>query len=455
MTTAGISQNSPSQRLVDFFKRAEDSDLILAYKNEKNGKTILYTKKPDVLHSLREYFSDDYAKKVKCQQKLARDTIINFVDQGRYGDDLSNQSSETIKSILTSKTGDIKAGHLKALFEKLDTQLPPRKAFEAYANDTWHACHRKLAESTEERNHWQIPQFLQGVGNLSAEDTNTLKTMLTCGQTLSSEDEKELGSQIDALKKFMKQKGASKLDRIDYQRIHALGMAWGKIDPAMENIDSTLSKKNALAAACLYLSNFGKATPEDSQINIVSGSLRRHPSDVIVVAGQLRDDDASDLAPSKEKELILTLPKAQKNISDLDIVPLQVHSNTRAAPSTLIKLPSPQSNQGAFPMEQLRYSYKEIRELISHWQKQSQNDHEIRERSPTRSLLISPISVDGSESADKVLDVFAEELLKMREAMPTLNITVRETPDFPRVAIQDALNAAVSRKAKTSLAIKN
>lgn len=199
------------------------------------------------------------------------------------------------------------------------------------------------------------------------------------------------------------------------------------------------------------MSNFGKAIPEDRQINIVSGSLRRHPSDVIVVAGQLRDDDASDLAPSKEKELILTLPKAQKNISDLDIVPLQVHSNTRAAPSTLIKLPSPQSNQGAFPMEQLRYSYKEIRELISHWQK----DHEIRERSPTRSLLISPISVDGSESADKVLDVFAEELLKMREAMPTLNITVRETPDFPRVAIQDALNAAVSRKAKTSLAIKN
>ena len=110
MTTAGISQNSPSQRLVDFFKRAEDSDLILAYKNEKNGKTILYTKKPDVLHSLRKYFSDDYANKVKAQQNLARDTIIKFVDQGRYGDDLSSQSSKEIKSILAGKAGTSKSG---------------------------------------------------------------------------------------------------------------------------------------------------------------------------------------------------------------------------------------------------------------------------------------------------------------------------------------------------------
>jgi hypothetical protein len=453
MKAAGTSQNSPAQRLVEFFKKTEDSDLILACENKKTKEIILYSKKPDVLHSLRKYFSDDYANKVKAQQNLARDTIIKFVDQGRYGDDLSNQSSKEIKSILAGKAGDIKVGHLKTLFEKLNTHQPIRKAHERQANDAWYVCSRQLAQSSEVKNYSQIPLILQAVGNMSANDTEKLKSMLASAQSLSSMDKEELGRQIDALKKFMKQKGARELDQIDYQRIHRLALAWKYVDSSLKNIDQTFSEKNPLAAACLFLSNFEKSTAENIDINVVSGSLGLHLSDVIVVAGQLRDDDASDLASSREKEIILTLPKAQKNISNSDIVALQVQKNTSTASSTLIKLPSPQADKGTFPMQQLRRSYRQISELISHWQKRSQEDPGIHRRSPTRSLLISPISVDGSESADKVLRVFAEELLNMLEAMPTLKITVRETPDFSRIAIQDALNDATFRRKKAGQTI--
>jgi hypothetical protein len=87
--------------------------------------------------------------------------------------------------------------------------------------------------------------------------------------------------------------------------------------------------------------------------------------------------------------------------------------------------------------------------LISTWRKQAQENPEIGKRSPTQSLLISPIKVVGSESDEKMLQVFAEELLKLRDAMPDLKITARETPEFSRSAIQDALNTA-TRKVNTA-----
>ncbi len=107
----------------------------------------------------------------------------------------------------------------------------------------------------------------------------------------------------------MKQKGARELDQIDYQRIHLLGMAWKRANPETGYIDKIFSEKNPLGVACLYLSNFGKNSVGDININIVSGSLGLHPSDVVVVAGELNEDDAGDLAQSEEKSLILQLPE--------------------------------------------------------------------------------------------------------------------------------------------------
>jgi len=232
-------------------------------------------------------------------------------------------------------------------------------------------------------------------------------------------------------------------------------MAWKSANPAIDQIGQTFSEKTPLAAACLYLSNFGKNSVGDIDINIVSGSLGLHPSDVVVVAGELNEDDARDLALSDEKSLILELPKSKKEIGESDIISVQVRRNKSTDSSTLIKLPRPQADEGAFPMQQLRQSYKQIRDLISHWKTIEQEDTEIQKRSPTRSLLISPISVDGSESEEKLLKVFAEEVLKMRNAMPGLKITVRETSDFSQEAISEALRAAASRKANAAQATNN
>jgi hypothetical protein len=253
----------------------------------------------------------------------------------------------------------------------------------------------------------------------------------------------------------MKQKGARELNQIDYESISSLGMAWKYADPEIGHIEKTFSKENPLAAACFYLANFGKNSVGDINISIVSGSLDLHQANVIVIAGKLNDDDASDLAQSAEKSLIHELPDSKKDIGKSDIIAVQVRRNKSTDSSTLIKLPRPQAHEGAFPMHQLRRNYKEIRDLISHWKKLEQEDTAMQKRSLTRSLLISPINVDGSESKDKMLNVFAEEVLTMGEAMPRLKIIVRDTPDFSREAISEALRAAASRKAKAAQATNN
>ncbi len=199
---------------------------------------------------------------------------------------------------------------MKDLFAVLDPAKPAHKALEAYANEAWDVSSRELATLPQFKNiQWQIPHILQAVGNLSVADTDKLKAILACGKPLSQEDGKELDRQIDALRKFMKQKGARELDQIDYQRIHLLGMAWKRANPETGYIDKIFSEKNPLGIACLYLSNFGKNSVGDIDINIVSGSLGLHPSDVVVVAGELNEDDAGDLAQSEEKSLILQLPE--------------------------------------------------------------------------------------------------------------------------------------------------
>jgi len=48
--------HSPAQKLVNFFKKTSDSDLILAYEDKTTGQTILYSKKSNLLHSLRKFF---------------------------------------------------------------------------------------------------------------------------------------------------------------------------------------------------------------------------------------------------------------------------------------------------------------------------------------------------------------------------------------------------------------
>ena len=448
MKHASVTPHSPAQKLVDFFKKTSDSDLILAYEDKTTGQTILYSKKSDLLHSLRKFFFSDYAEKVQMRQKLARFIITTHIDQGRHGDDLSNQSVTRIKNILESSPGEIKANELKDLFAALNPARPRHKALEKYANEAWDVSSRELAALSEfKKNEWQIPHILQAVGNLSVADTDKLKALLACGKPLSQEKAKELDAQIDALKKFMKQKGATELNQIDYESIFSLWVAWKRANPAPEYIDTIFSEKTPLATACLYLSNFGKTSAEDSKISIVSGSLGLYPSDVIVVAGGLNKDDAGDLAQPEEKSLIHELPDSKKDIGKPDIIAVQIRRNKSTDSSTLIKLPRPQADGEAFPMQQLRRSYKEIRDLISNWKELEQADTARQKRSPTRSLLISPISVDGSESKDKMLKVFADEVLTMREAIPRLKIIVRDTPDFSREAISEALRAAVTRKA--------
>ncbi len=451
MKHASVTPHSPAQKLVDFFKKTSDSDLILAYEDKTTGQTILYSKKSDLLHSLRKFFFSDYAEKVQTEQKLARDTIKKYIDQGRHGDDRSNQSVTRIKNILESSPGEIKANELKDLFAALNPARPRHKALEKYANEAWDVSSRELAALSEfKKNEWQIPHILQAVGNLSVADTDKLKAILACGKPLSQKEAKELDGEIDALKKFMKQKGARELNQIDYESISSLGMAWKYANPEIGHIDQTFSEENPLAAACLYLSNFGKNSGGDSNINVASGSLGLHQADVIVVAGKLNNDDAGDLAQSEEKSLIHELPDSKKDIGKPDIIAVQVRRNKSTDSSTLIKLPRPQADGEAFPMQQLRWSYKEIRDLISLGQKKAKKHTAIQKRSPAQSLLISPISVDGSESKDKMLKVFAEEVLTMREAIPRLKITVRETPDFSREAILEALSATASRKANAA-----
>lgn len=452
MKSASNATQTPAQTLVDFFKKTRNSDLILA-KTEGNI-TILYAQRPSVIHSLRKHFSDDYAKKIQDRQQLARDTITKFIDIGRAGDQLSNRSAKQIKDILGNNSGEIKAGKLKELFEALNPQTSARRALAEYANETWDFCFQALG-ATKNIQRWEAPLILQAAGNISDSDTVKLKEILTAGQPLSQTESEELEQQIDALKKFMKQKGAKELDRIDFQRIHTLAMAWRRANPQMNSKDQPVSEKSPLAVACFYLSNFGKSAAEALDIDIVSGSLGLYPSDVTVISGKLDNDDAVDLASSAEKQLINRLPDSKKVIGDSDVAAVQVRISKSKVSSTLIKLPCPLADGGAFPMQQLRQSYKKIHELISTWRKQAKDDPEMGKRAPTRSLLISPIKVEGSESSEKMLQVFAEELLKIREAMPELKITVRETPEFSRVAILEALNSAASRDAKATNAPTN
>ncbi len=81
MKSANASHHSPAQKLVDFFKKTRDSDLILAYEEKGTGNIILYAKKSDLLHSIRKFFSSDYAERVQKQQVLARATIKKYIDQ--------------------------------------------------------------------------------------------------------------------------------------------------------------------------------------------------------------------------------------------------------------------------------------------------------------------------------------------------------------------------------------
>ncbi len=449
MKATPTDNRTPAQKLVDFFKKTEDSDLILAKADQ--GKTILYARKPDVLHTLKKLFSEDYAKKIQDRQALARKTILRYVDVGRHGDHLSNQSASAIKTDLSKNNhpSDIRAGLLKQWFETMDPTTAPRKAMESYANDAWESSKQKLAQSST-LEKWQIPHILQAVGNMSDREASDLKAMLTGGQQLSDEETKELDQQINALKKFMAQKDAKEPSLVDYQRINALGMAWKRANPPVANTDQNFSEKNPLAAASLYLSNFGKTAADNLNIDTVSGNLGLYPSDIIIVSGKLSDDDANDLVPSESKKLIGTLPDSKKYISESDITPLQVRISKSKTPSILVKLPCPEAGAGDFPMQQLRGNYKKIHQLISTWRKQAQENPEIGKRSTTQSLLISPIKVVGSESDEKMLQVFAEELLKLRDAMPDLKITARETPEFSRSAIQDALNTAATRKVNTA-----
>ncbi len=81
MKSANASHHSPAQKLVDFFKKTRDSDLILAYEEKGTGNIILYSKKSNFLHSIRKSFSSDYAERVQKQQVLARATIKKYIDQ--------------------------------------------------------------------------------------------------------------------------------------------------------------------------------------------------------------------------------------------------------------------------------------------------------------------------------------------------------------------------------------
>lgn len=260
MTPGSVSP--PAQRLVEFFKKTEDSDLILA--KEVKGKTILYSKKPDLLHSLRYFFSDDYANTVRGQQNLARRTINKFVDQGRHGDDLSETSVEQIKRILAASAGNIKAGALKGLFEKLDTQAPVRRQWEYSVNQAWNECHKKIS-SQPGAPIWRAPHIMEASSNLNADDLTVLKNLLIPKGKLNEQDLSTLNTELDAdfkaLKKFMKTKQVKELDGIDYQRIHALGVAWARTRPNIEKIDKTLSKDNPVFVTCSYLSELARLIP--------------------------------------------------------------------------------------------------------------------------------------------------------------------------------------------------
>jgi len=224
MKSANASPYSPTQKLVDFFKKTRDSDLILAYQEKNTGNTILYAKKSDLLHSIRKFFSSHYAERVQKQQVLARATIKIYIDQGRHGDDLSNKSVAHIKNILDSSPGEIKAKKLKDLFSVLDPAKPARKALEAYANEAWDISSQQLATVPQfKKNEWQIPHILQAVGNLPVADTDKLKAILACGKPLSQEEAKELDGQIDALKKFMKKK----VRRRSIKLIMNVSLRWG------------------------------------------------------------------------------------------------------------------------------------------------------------------------------------------------------------------------------------
>lgn len=282
------SASSPAQQLVEFFKKTEDSDLILAKKVKE--KTILYSKKPDLLHSLRKYFSNDYAKEVQRKRDLARKTITEFVDQGRHGDHLSEASATKIKLFLTTSQGDVKAGKLKGLFTSVDTQTLLRREWECSANQAWDRCHQQISDQLGEKDS-QALHIMAAIADLKDEDLTTLKNLIT-KQSPANEDlialHKELDAGFSALGRLMKNKGTTQFDRIDYQSIHALGIAWARARPDIKNIDNTLREANPLGATCLYLS-------------VLARAISREDITAVTIQNALPTSVQSDTSPSERK----------------------------------------------------------------------------------------------------------------------------------------------------------